>query len=168
MRLFEDLSNEGKTIIMVTHDNSLASRTKRKLVIADGELIPEVISSAFPLLDHSQLMDLSHAAKQVDISFNLSLNLLSPEPAVLLISEGEFVIQPSGKTDPETISTGQIVSLPLPENTKCIPTGSHPVKGLLYPRNLFYQATGLSPEANDSKPSPVDSFLRFLKIGGKN
>ena len=39
--LFEELSRRGKTIVMVTHDPSLTSRTTRNIVIADGELIAD-------------------------------------------------------------------------------------------------------------------------------
>ena len=37
--LFETLLSQGKTIIMVTHDNSLAPRFTRRIVIADGEVV---------------------------------------------------------------------------------------------------------------------------------
>jgi len=40
-QVFERLLDKGKTIIMVTHDNSLAPRFTRHLVIQDGEIIPE-------------------------------------------------------------------------------------------------------------------------------
>ena len=36
--LFEELSRRGKTIVMVTHDPSLTSRTTRNVTIADGVL----------------------------------------------------------------------------------------------------------------------------------
>jgi putative ABC transport system ATP-binding protein len=39
--VFERLINDGKTIIMVTHDNSLAPRFSRHLVIQDGEIIQD-------------------------------------------------------------------------------------------------------------------------------
>jgi putative ABC transport system ATP-binding protein len=39
--VFERLIKAGKTIIMVTHDNSLAPRFSRHLVIQDGEIIPD-------------------------------------------------------------------------------------------------------------------------------
>lgn len=39
--IFGELQARGKTIIMVTHDNSLAQRTSRILRIADGELIAD-------------------------------------------------------------------------------------------------------------------------------
>jgi putative ABC transport system ATP-binding protein len=40
--VFERLIKDGKTIIMVTHDNSLAPRFSRHLVIQDGEIVPDV------------------------------------------------------------------------------------------------------------------------------
>jgi len=40
-QVFERLLERGKTIIMVTHDNSLAPRFTRHIVIQDGEIIPE-------------------------------------------------------------------------------------------------------------------------------
>jgi putative ABC transport system ATP-binding protein len=40
-QIFEHLIEKGKTIIMVTHDNSLAPRFMRHLVIQDGEIIAE-------------------------------------------------------------------------------------------------------------------------------
>jgi putative ABC transport system ATP-binding protein len=43
--VFERLIDNGKTIIMVTHDNSLAPRFSRHLVIQDGEIIPDPYSA---------------------------------------------------------------------------------------------------------------------------
>jgi putative ABC transport system ATP-binding protein len=40
-RLFESLIDQGKTIIMVTHDQSLARRTSRTIRIADGQIVDE-------------------------------------------------------------------------------------------------------------------------------
>jgi putative ABC transport system ATP-binding protein len=39
--LFEDMVGRGKTILMVTHDEELASRVTRKITLADGEIIGE-------------------------------------------------------------------------------------------------------------------------------
>lgn len=41
--LFEDLVRQHKTIIMVTHDNDLASRVRRALHVSDGEIVEERI-----------------------------------------------------------------------------------------------------------------------------
>ena len=40
--LFEELIGEGKTILMVTHDNELANRVNRTITLADGEIVDEL------------------------------------------------------------------------------------------------------------------------------
>ena len=42
--LFENLVAQGKTILMVTHDRDLAKRVTRAIVLADGEIVDEVIT----------------------------------------------------------------------------------------------------------------------------
>ena len=39
--LFDELSHSDKTVVMVTHDSSLTSRTTRNLVIADGLIVAD-------------------------------------------------------------------------------------------------------------------------------
>ena len=41
IHIFEELSHQGKTIIMVTHDQDLAKRASRTLVLSDGVLIKD-------------------------------------------------------------------------------------------------------------------------------
>ena len=41
MGLFEDLVSQGKTILMVTHDDDLAARAARTIMLADGEIVNE-------------------------------------------------------------------------------------------------------------------------------
>jgi putative ABC transport system ATP-binding protein len=58
--LFAGLIDQGKTILMVTHDISLAGRTTRTLLLSDGELINPWVASALPDLGHSQMLWLTH------------------------------------------------------------------------------------------------------------
>ncbi|MBP1701191.1 MAG: cyclic nucleotide-binding protein [Chloroflexi bacterium] len=60
--LFDELVVQGKTIIIVTHDSSLAKRTARRVLISDGMLIDENIAHALPMLSHPQMLRLSHLA----------------------------------------------------------------------------------------------------------
>lgn len=39
--MFEKLVDQGKTIVMVTHDRDLASRVRRSLLVSDGEIASE-------------------------------------------------------------------------------------------------------------------------------
>ena len=41
MQLFQQLNDEGVTIVMITHDNKVAQRAKRIVHIIDGELTEE-------------------------------------------------------------------------------------------------------------------------------
>lgn len=42
--LFERLVSDGKTILMVTHDNDLATRVSRTLHVVDGEVVDDVLT----------------------------------------------------------------------------------------------------------------------------
>jgi ABC-type lipoprotein export system ATPase subunit len=65
IELFQKLVSEGKTILMVTHDPSLTSRTDRNIIISDGELIDEAISRALPLLRHRHMLEMTKKATRV-------------------------------------------------------------------------------------------------------
>jgi putative ABC transport system ATP-binding protein len=64
IQLFEELVAQGKTILMVTHDPSLASRTSRSLLICDGEIIPEAVARALPSLRHTRMLQFAHQATE--------------------------------------------------------------------------------------------------------
>src|SRR6266540_5305893 len=55
--LFEQLARRGKTVVMVTHDPSLTSRTTRNIIIADGALIDETVARSLPWLRHRHMLE---------------------------------------------------------------------------------------------------------------
>jgi putative ABC transport system ATP-binding protein len=57
--LFEELVEKGKTIVMVTHDPSMTSRTSRTVTISDGILVNEIVAGALPLLTHPQMLEIT-------------------------------------------------------------------------------------------------------------
>jgi len=59
-RMFERLVDQGKTILMVTHDQDLAKRVTRTVIIADGEVIDEYLARALPTLSEAQLIWATH------------------------------------------------------------------------------------------------------------
>jgi ABC-type lipoprotein export system ATPase subunit len=59
-RMFERLVDQGKTILMVTHDQDLAKRVTRTVIIADGEVIDEYLARALPALSEVQLIWATH------------------------------------------------------------------------------------------------------------
>jgi putative ABC transport system ATP-binding protein len=93
LEIFEEQVQQGKTVLMVTHDNSLAERAQRKLVISDGELVNEWISRAFPDLSHNALLKLHHAARLVEFGAGEVIYASGAGPDLLLVTEGTLAGQ---------------------------------------------------------------------------
>jgi len=58
--LFNALVEQGKTIIIVTHDSSLAQRAHRTALITDGEIVNEYVAKVFQTMTHEQLLAATH------------------------------------------------------------------------------------------------------------
>jgi ABC-type lipoprotein export system ATPase subunit len=59
IQLFEQLVKSGKTILLVTHDSTITTRTNRTVIISDGELVDETVARALPLLKYRQMLDVT-------------------------------------------------------------------------------------------------------------
>jgi ABC-type lipoprotein export system ATPase subunit len=77
--LFEELVDQGKTILLVTHDNDLAKRVTRTVIISDGEIIDEYLAKTFPALDEAQLVQATR-----------HLETQSFSPGAVIVQEGEY------------------------------------------------------------------------------
>jgi putative ABC transport system ATP-binding protein len=82
--LFAALIDQGKSILMVTHDIGLAARTMRTLLISDGELISPWVASALHGLSHSPMLWLTHHLQP--------RTLLSGETLLLDASGAEWML----------------------------------------------------------------------------
>jgi hypothetical protein len=91
-RMFERLVDQGKTILMVTHDQDLAKRVTRTVIIADGEVIDEYLARALPALSEDQLIWATH-----------NIETLTYPPGAAVIREGtppdNFYIITKGRVD---------------------------------------------------------------------
>ena len=63
--LFNRLVSEGKTVIIVTHDSSLARHAHRTALIADGEIVNEYVAKAMPTLLQDQMLWATRNARTV-------------------------------------------------------------------------------------------------------
>ncbi len=59
-RLFENLVDQGKTVLMVTHDSDLAKRATRTVIVSGGQIIEGYLASALPALRQDQLVQTIH------------------------------------------------------------------------------------------------------------
>jgi ABC-type lipoprotein export system ATPase subunit len=108
--LFEGLSHQGKTILMVTHDPSMTERTSRTVFISDGELVNETIAQSLPLLSHPLMKELEHRVERV--SFQPGATVLQQRVRVenfYMIQSGrvEIVLQGRFQDDQVVTSLGQ-------------------------------------------------------------
>ncbi len=78
--LLKQLSRQGKTIVMITHDPKLAGKMDRQVVLSDGEIINPWVHKLFPMLTHSQMLFLTHNLQQQPY-----------QPGETIIHEGEFI-----------------------------------------------------------------------------
>jgi len=58
-QLFEELVAVGKTILMVTHDNDLAARASRVVLIVDGEVVESHVRTALAGISDAELSEVS-------------------------------------------------------------------------------------------------------------
>ena len=76
--LFNALVEQGKTIIIVTHDSSLARRAHRTALITDGEIVNEFVAKVFPTMTHEQLLAATHKVTPRHY-----------EPGAMILTEGK-------------------------------------------------------------------------------
>ncbi len=108
LTIFEDLALQGKTILIVTHDISLAQRASRRILISDGEVINEHLAKAFPHLPHNLLMEISHLVAEKSYTPGSSLTQKgNTDAGFFLVTKGQVeVLRRCEKGDQETL--GQI------------------------------------------------------------
>lgn len=76
--LFQSLVEQGKTIIMVTHDRDLSRKVNRTILISDGQVIEEYLISTFSTLTPAQ---------QAWISTQTATKIYAPSE--IIVSEGQ-------------------------------------------------------------------------------
>ncbi len=77
-QIFHNLVQQGKTVVIVTHDNQLAQRSNRTLLLSDGEVINETIATTLPLLSHQQMLRATKSHKPMQYA-----------PGEVIIRQGE-------------------------------------------------------------------------------
>ena len=109
IRVFQQLADRGKTILIVTHDPSLTSRTDETIIISDGEIIDDTIATTLPNLEHPLML---LATKQLEKRvFKPGESILTLDQAVdhfYMVANGSVAISKNGKSNPiATLNKGQ-------------------------------------------------------------
>lgn len=155
--IFEQLAEQNKTILIVTHDPLLARRATRRVLISDGELIDEVIAQALPVLSHAQLLKLT---QQIDRRIYAPGATIARQGAVedglYIISQGKVDIFRQGGKSQENIkedvlpgsyfSELELVETPACDLSFCA-SREGPVEALVLSRDNFHALINQSAAA---------------------
>jgi ABC-type lipoprotein export system ATPase subunit len=159
LRLFSDLAEKGKTILLVTHDPSFTKATDQTVILSDGEIIDDLVARALPLLSHPQMLQATHKAER---------RLYQPGATIIhqgerldhffMIANGEVDILLTGPDCPEislaSLGEGQFfgeISLLRGGNAiaSARAAASGPVELSLLPRNDLIQLLQESPTTQE-------------------
>ncbi len=78
--IFQELVEQGKTIIVVTHDPQLSQRTGRTVLLCDGEVVHPAIAAGLPMLTHPQMLALTKRSQA--LQFAPGERIVAPGQAV--------------------------------------------------------------------------------------
>ena len=154
IQLFEHFVEQGKTVVMVTHDPSLTSRTDRNIILSDGELIDETISRSLPKLRHRHMLEFTKLAQRR--SYQPKETILSRDEQVghfFMIRKGnvEVVLQKPRSKDNilsrlgENEFFGDIELLRGGKSIANVRAGAEPVEVVMIPREDFTRIMDESP-----------------------
>jgi energy-coupling factor transporter ATP-binding protein EcfA2 len=102
--LFERLANQGKTIMIVTHDPAITKRTDQTVILSDGEIVDNAIARALPFLSHPQMLAATHQARKQRFLPNTTiLRQGDPVDHFFMVSAGEVDILLENQTCGEMI-----------------------------------------------------------------
>ena len=109
--LFCGLIEQGKTILMVTHDPALARQTTRTLLLSDGELINPWVATAYPELSHNHMLWLSHQLKPLRLAPGEFLNAPSHVDFGLgIVTGGTLNLGWDGKSYRQPLHAGEALN----------------------------------------------------------
>jgi energy-coupling factor transporter ATP-binding protein EcfA2 len=107
--LFQSLTAEGKTVVMVTHDSSLARRVSRTVLITDGQVVNEYVARALPLFPPEAVLEAGHKVQPLTFLPGATiLNAGETTQKLYMIVEGaaEVALKREGGTDVVTAQMG--------------------------------------------------------------
>lgn len=176
IQLFEQFVSQGKTIVMVTHDPSLTSRTHRNIIISDGELIDEAISRSLPQLRHRHMLEFTKIAERR--TYQPGETILSRDEIVnhfFMIKQGQVDIVLQNNHSKEAVLSnlgageffGEIELMRGGKSIANVRAGNKPVEVLALPRADFARVMEESPITAEALAKIVQKRLEAHQIADR-
>jgi putative ABC transport system ATP-binding protein len=96
IEIFEELVHRGKTVLIVTHDISVARHATHMLILSDGELIDEQVERIFPDLTHKTMLSMTHRLKKLTFTPGQPVypaGAQTPAAGLVIVEEGSIRIR---------------------------------------------------------------------------
>jgi len=174
IEVFQILVDRGKTIIMVTHDPSLTSRTHRNIIISDGELIDETVSRSLPLLRHRHMLEITKKARRVQFQpGQMILECGQGVRDLYLISRGSVDVMKTEGDDRKLLARlgqsdffGEIELLRGGPSIACVRAGEDaPVDALVFNGDDFIRIIRESPVSAEALGKIMEARLKENREG---
>lgn len=154
IRVFQELADLGKTILLVTHDPSLTSRVNRTVIISDGEIIEPIVASTLPSLDHPQMLHATHVVeKRVYEPGEVIIRQGDPVDYFYMVDGGGVEIVGEGKTAVSTLTNheffGEVELMGKGTAVATVRAGNTPTELALLPKDEFFKIMNDSPDTSD-------------------
>jgi len=173
IQLFEGFVTQGKTVVMVTHDPSLTSRTHRNIIISDGEMIDETISKSLPRLRHRHMLEFTKITEERfyqpgetiisrDQPVDYFFMIRTGQVEVVLLDEKnqEYVVSNLNKGE----FFGEMELLNGGKSIANVRAGSQPVETIVIPRADFLRVINESPITAEAIGKIVQKRLEEHKV----
>ncbi len=160
INLFRELSEQGKTILIVTHDPSLTRLTDQTVIIADGEIIDRTVADALPMLDHPLMLQATKLAERRTYHpGEMIISQNEPVDHLFMVDTGEVEVVINRPPEPEVsivrLGPGKYFGeVEIMGDTLSVAgiraTGDGDVQVAILPRNEFLDMMKESPSAYEA------------------
>lgn len=171
--IFEHFVSQGKTIVMVTHDPSLTSRTHRNIILSDGELIDETIARSLPQLRHRHMLEFTKLVEErIYQPHETIISRNEPVDYFFMIRSGEVEVILQNKKKNESIVSrlnegeffGEMELLKGGKSIANVRAGGKSVEVLALPRADFVRVMNESPITAEAVARIVQKRLEAHRI----
>ena len=167
---FQSLAEEGRTIIMITHDPEIEHRLSRTVLISDGEVIDPLLAHTFHWMPHPVLRACTDSLDRQTLNQHQPLELNGAlANALILVAKGRLWAKPDGPTEtPLTFGPGDFIpGAQVSNNHRPRLSDAYaadgPTEVAILPYPVFKQATGGYPEVQKQFEQRLENLLQNRK-----
>jgi len=167
---FQSLANEGRTIIMITHDPEIEHCLSQTVLISDGEVIDPLLAHAFHWMPHPVLRSCTDSLEHRILNRHQALEINGAlANTLILVAKGRLWAKPDDNSEtPLTFGPGdfipgaQVSNSHLPRLSDAF-AADNPTEVAILPYPAFLQAASSYPEVQAQFEQGLENLLKNKK-----